>query len=174
MNSIMVSKNAVDYLIEGVIENNEIKIHDSVGQIYAELFEKNIKRELFEKTVIDFADYLCRLRTNNSQKVVVQMENYVKTNYSKNISLKEMSRKFYVNSAYLGQIFRKTYGISFREYLNKCRIDKASELLIKTDDMVYEIAETVGYNDADYFVNKFIAMKGCSPTTYRKRTRAYN
>ena len=25
MNSIMVSKNAVDYLIEGVIENNEIK-----------------------------------------------------------------------------------------------------------------------------------------------------
>lgn len=222
MNSIMVSKNAVDYLIEGVIENNEIKIHDSVGQIYAELFEKNmddefirmnmdyllmrlaymateqddsvnqyeiiqricrnsmsderknIKRELFEKTVIDFADYLCRLRTNNSQKVVVQMENYVKTNYSKNISLKEMSRKFYVNSAYLGQIFRKTYGISFREYLNKCRIDKASELLIETDYMVYEIAETVGYNDSGYFVNKFVSMKGCSPTTYRKRTRSYS
>ena len=102
------------------------------------------------------------------------MENYVKTNYSKNISLKEMSRKFYVNSAYLGQIFRKTYGISFREYLNKCRIDKASELLIETDYMVYEIAETVGYNDSDYFVNKFVSMKGCSPTTYRKRTRSYS
>ncbi|MBQ1193334.1 MAG: helix-turn-helix domain-containing protein [Lachnospiraceae bacterium] len=222
MKSIIVSKSTVDKLLEGVIENDKIKIHDSVWAIYDELFvedmdaefirmnmdyllmqlaymameqdntvnqyeiiqrirknsindeSENSKRELFEKTVVDFADYLCHLRSNNSQKVVVQIENYVKSNYSQNISLKEMGQKFYINSAYLGQIFRKAYGISFREYLNKCRIDKASELLIKTDDMVYEIAETVGYNDADYFVNKFIAMKGCSPTTYRKRTRAYN
>ncbi|MEE0919125.1 MAG: two-component system response regulator, partial [Lachnospiraceae bacterium] len=54
MNSIMVSKNAVDYLIEGVIENNEIKIHDSVGQIYAELFEKNMDDEFIRMNM----DYL--------------------------------------------------------------------------------------------------------------------
>ena len=42
----------------------------------------------------------------------------MKSNYSQNISLKEMGQKFYINSAYLGQIFRKAYGISFREYLN--------------------------------------------------------
>lgn len=222
MKSIIVSKSTVDKLLEGVIENDKIKIHDSVWAIYDELFvedmdaefirmnmdyllmqlaymameqdntvnqyeiiqrirknsindeSENSKRELFEKTVVDFADYLCHLRSNNSQKVVVQIENYVKSNYSQNISLKEMGQKFYINSAYLGQIFRKAYGISFREYLNKCRIDKASELLIETDYMVYEIAETVGYNDSDYFVNKFVSMKGCSPTTYRKRTRSYS
>ena len=188
MKSIIVSKSTVDKLLEGVIENDKIKIHDSVWAIYDELFvedmdaefirmnmdyllmqlaymameqdntvnqyeiiqrirknsindeSENSKRELFEKTVVDFADYLCHLRSNNSQKVVVQIENYVKSNYSQNISLKEMGQKFYINSAYLGQIFRKAYGISFREYLNKCRIDKASDLLIKTDDMVYEIA----------------------------------
>ncbi|MFR3723743.1 MAG: hypothetical protein ACLTWN_15660 [Blautia producta] len=33
------------------------------------------------------------------------------------------------------------------------------------------MADKVGYRDLDYFINKFIAVKGCTPTNYRKKAK---
>jgi YesN/AraC family two-component response regulator len=58
--------------------------------------------------------------------------------------------------------------MSFREYLNTVRINQAASLLLKTDEKIGWIAENVGYHDTDYFIDKFIAIKGCTPSKYRK------
>ena len=50
----------------------------------------------------------------------------MRENYTQNLTLKELSRKYYINSAYLGQIFRKKYGVSFKEYLNEYRVERAA------------------------------------------------
>ena len=115
-----------------------------------------------------YSEYLCQLRKNVSCSVLVKIEDEIKKNYSSNLTLKDLSEKYYVNSAYLGQLFRKKCGCSFKDYLNRTRIEAAAKLLRKTDMKVYEIAESVGYKDADYFVNKFIEAKGCTPTKYKK------
>ena len=67
-----------------------------------------------------------------------------------------------------------TFGVSFKEYLNNYRIERAAEILLRTDDKIYLVAEEVGYRDLDYFINRFIQSKGCTPTTYRKKTRSVN
>ena len=59
-------------------------------------------------------------------------------------------------------------------YLNNYRIERAAEILLRTDDKIYLVAEEVGYRDLDYFINRFIQSKGCTPTTYRKKTRSVN
>ena len=69
----------------------------------------------------------------------------------------------------MGQLFRKKYGCSFKDYLNDIRLTEAGRLLRKSDMKIYEVAEAVGYKDVDYFVNKFIEAKGCTPTKYRKK-----
>jgi two-component system response regulator YesN len=48
-------------------------------------------------------------------------------------------------------------------------MDKAATLLIRTDQKIYQIAESVGYHDLDYFVNRFIIAKGCTPAKFRKQ-----
>ena len=101
--------------------------------------------------------------------MLAEVEDEVRKNYASNITLKELSEKYFVNSAYLGQLFRKKHGCSFKDYLNKHRIDQAAGLLRKTDLKIYQIAEQVGYKDVDYFVNKFIEAKGCTPAKYRKQ-----
>ncbi len=115
-----------------------------------------------------YGEYLCQLRKNVSRGVLGDVEEEIKKNFASNLTLKDLSEKYFVNSAYLGQLFRKKYGCSFKDYLNKKRIEEAARLLRKTDMKIYEVAEAVGYKDADYFVNKFIEAMGCTPTKYKK------
>ena len=156
-------------------QDPEVNQNEIIQMIRENAFDEetdNGNRGHFENLIRDFADYLCQLRGNiPGGGVLSDIEDYVKEHYSENLSLKELSRIFFINSAYLGQIFKKQYGVSFREYLNKYRIEKAAEMLLKTDEKIYAIAEKVGYHDPDYFINKFIAVKGCTPTSYRKNTR---
>ncbi|WP_028235034.1 response regulator transcription factor [Pseudobutyrivibrio sp. MD2005] len=115
-----------------------------------------------------YGEYLSQLRKNVSRGVLGDVEEEIKKNYASNLTLKDLSEKYFVNSAYLGQLFRKKYGCSFKDYLNKKRIEEATNLLRKTDMKIYEVAEAVGYKDVDYFVNKFIEAMGCTPTKYKK------
>lgn len=62
--------------------------------------------------------------------------------------MRELSKKYYVNSAYLGQIFRKKFGQSFKEYLNNYRMEQAVQRLLYTSDKIYQIALDVGYKTA--------------------------
>ncbi len=116
----------------------------------------------------EYAGYLASLRSKVSKGVLHDIEKELNANYAQNITLKDLAAKYYVNSSYLGQLFRKQYGMSFREYLNSVRINEAASMLLKTDEKIGRIAEEVGYHDTDYFINKFIALKGCTPSKYRK------
>lgn len=117
----------------------------------------------------EYGDYLSQLRKNVSRGVLGMVEKEVKENYADNITLKGLSEKYYVNSAYLGQLFRKKYGVSFKDYLNNYRMDQAADLLIHSDKKIIQVAEEVGYHDLDYFVNRFIQVKGCTPAKFRKQ-----
>lgn len=79
-----------------------------------------------------------------------------------------LGQKYYINSAYLGQIFRKKYGQSFKNYLCSYRINEACRQLLYTNKQIGRIAEDVGYKDVDYFLCKFIELKGCTPSHFRK------
>ena len=59
----------------------------------------------------------------------------------------------------------------FKDYLNNYRIEQACQLLLRTDKKIYQIAEMVGYHDLDYFVNRFISTKGCTPAKFRKQAK---
>ena len=117
----------------------------------------------------EYAEYLFQLRKNVSRGVLGMVEKEIRESFASNLTLKGLSEKYYVNSAYLGQLFRKKYGQSFKDYLNNYRIEQASNQLIHTDKKIIQIAEEVGYHDLDYFVNRFIQVKGCTPARFRKQ-----
>ena len=109
------------------------------------------------------------LRKHALGGVITEVEREITENYMNNLSLKSLSEKYFINSAYLGQIFKKQFGVSFKDYLNNYRIDRACELLLRTDGKIYEIAETVGFNNTDYFISKFVQINGTTPLQYSKR-----
>lgn len=128
-------------------------------------------RAHMRKFACEYAEYLVQLRKNASRGILAEIENEVKEHYAENLTLRDLGQKYYINSSYLGQIFRKHYGQSFKSYLNSCRIRAAASQLIRTDKKISQIAEDVGYRDFDYFISRFIEQEGCTPSKYRKSAR---
>lgn len=65
--------------------------------------------------------------------------------------------------------FKKYMNVSLKTYLLQSRLRYASSLLTVTDDSVSAIAEKVGFNSANGFINAFSSHYGFSPHQYRKR-----
>ncbi|ETT59145.1 two component AraC family transcriptional regulator [Paenibacillus sp. FSL R7-277] len=99
--------------------------------------------------------------------VVNQVLNYIAKSYSEDLSLKKLGFMFNIHPVYLGQLFHKTTGESFAEYMNRYRIDKAKEQLRTTNLKVHEIARSVGYWEMGYFYKQFKKYVGISPTEFK-------
>ncbi len=129
-------------------------------------------KEHLVKFACEYSDYLDQLRQNVSGGILNDIEREIKENYKDNLTLKDLGQKYYVNSSYLGQIFQKKNGLSFKDYLTNYRINESLKLLLNTDMKIVQIADEVGYKDSDYFVRKFIEINGCTPTKWRKQKTA--
>lgn len=146
--------------------------------MHSAFLQANYARLSIEENIDNLDEFArkCTDKLNEQQKwnamgVLAKIEAHIREHYTENLSLKLLGEQFYMNSAYLGQIFKKHYGVSFSDYLNQLRIDEAERLLRRTDHKVYEIAEQVGYRDSDYFISRFEKIKGETPAQYRKRTQ---
>lgn len=156
------------------------ELDDSVNQeeilrmISEGTFEKGILRGSKAhlcRVACEYGDYLAQMRKDSSRGILGKIEKEIRERYAENLTLKELGEKYYLNGAYLGQLFRKKFGQSFKDYLNNYRIEQACQLLLRTDKKIYQIAEMVGYHDLDYFVNRFISAKGCTPAKFRKQAK---
>lgn len=67
-------------------------------------------------------------------------------------------------------VFRKVTGCSPMEYLLKVRLEKAGELLLKTDWPISRVASSCGFHDSNYFSRQFRCHYHCTPRERRKRS----
>ena len=104
--------------------------------------------------------------------ILDQVEQEIRTHFAEKITLKTLSDKYYINSAYLGQLFFKKYRISFNEFLARQRIENAAHLLAHTDLPIHDIIEKVGYSSTHYFNRKFREIYKCTPGRYRRLEKA--
>lgn len=124
-------------------------------------------QESFLKQCLIAASHINDFKQGNPQFIVCEVKNYVRQNYCKDIKLKDVARHFYMNSVYLGQLFKKVSGMQFNDFLNTVRIDEAKKLLQRTDMKVVEISSAVGYNDPKYFLSKFKSITNLPPSAFK-------
>lgn len=89
----------------------------------------------------------------------------------KGISVENVAAKFYMTPAYFGQTFKRIYGISITEHINRKRIDYAEYLLTHENITIKDVANQVGIADYFYFSKLFKKYKGITPGEARKGIR---
>lgn len=127
-------------------------------------------KNMFSAFIEESGLLVAELRKEQQKGGIQKIKSYIEMNYSQNMSLKSIAAQFYVNPVYLGQLFKKTYGVYFNEFLLQLRVNEAKKLLRQSCAMrVYEIAEKVGFSNADYFVTQFEKIEHMTPTEYRNQ-----
>jgi AraC-like DNA-binding protein len=92
---------------------------------------------------------------------------YLDMHFAEDIALAELARMVCQSPAHFCRLFRKLTGFSSREYQNRLRIQKASDLLKDSQLNIAQIGFNVGFHDSNYFSRAFRKVKGLSPKEYR-------
>lgn len=94
---------------------------------------------------------------------------YVAEHSAERISLTDMAAMCKVSTAYLSRKFKAEAGIGFADYVAKFRLERAEAMLRERPELsVTEIAFLCGFNDSNYFSDKFKKHFGVSPLKFRK------
>ncbi|WP_179135942.1 AraC family transcriptional regulator [Paenibacillus sp. 32352] len=96
---------------------------------------------------------------------------YLQLHYTEPLKIEELARFAGVNRTYFSTQFHRKTGAAPMQYLQKLRMDKASQLLRCTSLAVTEIAFTLGYPDLYSFTRAFKNYYGASPSSYRNSPR---
>lgn len=142
---------------------------DSLVEIFEQKKTLAELKQNLEAYVLSAGEIICRLSKEKYNGDIYKVKRYINKHYNENLTLKRIASKFFMNPVYLGQLFKKTYGVYFRDYLLEVRIEKAKQILRQTDMRIYEVAEQVGFGSPDYFVTQFEKMEGSTPSKYRQR-----
>lgn len=117
------------------------------------------------RTIIAF-----KLEHNIPKKkdIIAEVKEYVSEHYAEPISLADLAARFFISPYYLSQLFKQKTGDTYMNFLAQIRINKAKELLERTDLKVYEICQKVGYSDTQHFARLFERLTSFKPSEYRK------
>lgn len=122
--------------------------------------------------ILELVTLLCRLRCDCAPKeesgIIRAVLEYIRENYSQDLSLKTLSRQFAISESCLSRKFKAAAGVGISEYITNVRIHHAAQLLTGSDLSVTEVASRCGYNDSNYFSAVFKKVKGTTPLKYSR------
>ncbi|WMM24309.1 AraC family transcriptional regulator [Tissierella sp. MB52-C2] len=108
----------------------------------------------------------------NKDSIADKVEEYINNNFTRQgFAADEISKDIGLSLGYIRQIFREEKGITLNDYIINCRIQRAKELLINTEDTAKDISEAVGYYDNRYFYTIFKKKVGMTTEEFRKQGR---
>lgn len=102
---------------------------------------------------------------------VQQTMDYIHRNLSAQLTVGELAKRQYISHTTLNKYFRAELGITVGRYIDDQLLMQAKALLCHTDDSIGSISHRLGFCDPFYFSNKFKALSGFTPRTYRKTHR---
>ena len=92
---------------------------------------------------------------------------YLSKNYMDDVTLDSLAAYAGFSRYTLSRMFRQHTGLTFTQYLSKCRVNMALELLSGTRMPVTQVALQCGFNSIATFNRVFREVRGCTPTQYR-------
>ncbi len=122
-----------------------------------------------QKAVETYADLIFCYAPSKNFKNMNKAIIYLKKNFTKNITLEDVAHEVNLNPTYFSSLFKQTFNSTFKDSLNKLRIEESKKLLANTDFSIIDIAVATGFSDQSYFSKTFKKYTGLSPKQYRNQ-----
>ncbi|SET21377.1 AraC family transcriptional regulator [Paenibacillus sp. NFR01] len=96
---------------------------------------------------------------------------YIDEHVHRNITIQELAERVHLHPNYFIRLFKRQFGVTPIQFINKKRIEEAKWLLITTNLQLSEICDRIGIADVSYLSKQFKAFTGYSPSAYRLANR---
>ena len=103
-----------------------------------------------------------------ASSIICKAKQFINDNFSKDLSLEEVSRAVNISPYYFSKLFKEETGENFIEYVTKVRMEYAKEQLMNAEFSIKEICIRSGYSDPNYFSRIFKKYAGIPPSEYRE------
>lgn len=131
-----------------------------------------------------FIEFLYHIYSNQDQNIyspqkesdgltqkIYEINNYILSHYSENLTLDSLSKQFFISPFYLSHQFKEINQFTLTEYIQNTRIKNAQYLLMSSGLSITDIAAQCGFNSFSQFNRLFRRYCGCSPSNYQKQQR---
>lgn len=97
--------------------------------------------------------------------------NYISEHYEEKIYVDKLAEIIMVSTDYFSKMFKDSIGKTPVEYINGLRINRSMQMLIESNASIADIADAIGFCNANYFHKIFKQYMGVSPLAYRKNNK---
>jgi AraC family transcriptional regulator len=97
---------------------------------------------------------------------------YVNAHLSRNIHLAELARLADMSQFHFLRQFRNSAGVTPHHYLVRRRVEVATDILLREDTPLADVAYRVGFADQSHFSRHFRRITGTPPGRLRRQRRA--
>lgn len=101
------------------------------------------------------------------QKVLTHIHSHI----TDTIDVEELADVACVTKPYLIRLFKREFGTSPIQFINRKKMERAQLLLFTTDMPVKEVAYALGVSDHSYFIRMFRKLTGVTPQEYRRNVK---
>ncbi|MCX7922346.1 MAG: AraC family transcriptional regulator [Clostridia bacterium] len=176
-----------NYYINPVLEAIPPVFHPPIGEKYHYLFEGLLKEFINpgEASPLMLKSYILQLLAQLHVDVhnpltsdavplsphystIKRVVEYIRKNLSNKISLNILAQVADLSPNHFHKIFSETLDITPNEFITKLRLEKAKELLVKTNLPIAEIAVQCGFENTPYFSSVFKKQLNTPPGEFRK------
>ena len=182
-------KNAVDGLLFDIDSVSGIKerVGGLLGKISDSYGNNSAYVSMLQIAYVNQIYYLllehcvCYRRLPNSSGIPKRDFSYAKTaisyineNYSREITLDEISSIVNLSPSYFSKYFKKVTQTSFSEYLANLRLEKAIRDMLDNNTSVSAAALKNGFANVKSFITQCKKVYNCTPAQYKKRITEKN
>ena len=114
-----------------------------------------------------FVQFCPGLRTGLPPRARQRVREYIDAHLESNVSLEMLAGIAGLSISRFARAFKQSEGVTPHEYVMRCRVRRAQELLAATDMSLSQIAYTSGFSDQSHLTRRFREQVGLTPSSYR-------
>lgn len=109
---------------------------------------------------------------NVADDIIMNTLSYLDIHYTDNPSIEKLASLAGLSKSHFMKRFKEATGSTYKTYLNHIKVYHAQLLLTRTNKSIAEIADALGFCNANYFSNVFKEFCRVSPLRYRQNARS--
>ena len=150
-------------------------LYDALYSWAKHLQKEKHTQQPFENLLLSVFNKILKHKRGSDKKIPAwaqELKEIIQDHIDTNLTLKEISKNLELNPSYLSREFSKYFeDMSFGDYIQQQRIEKAKELMNDANYSLTEIAYLTGFSDQSHFTRIFNKITGENPSNYRKKLR---